>query len=355
MLIMGINLDSVRNFLFTPLAFFWEKIYQIRRGFYNYGIIGRQNFDVPVVSVGNLTFGGTGKTPFTIWISQFLSESQKRPLVLMRGYKGAFEHGVGVIAGGDSFRFNPSDYGDEALLIARRLKKGAVIVGKNRTKNLEMYFDEIRPDVVLLDDGYQHLKFFRNLNIVLFDATMPLSRYQVAPKGYMREGLKALVDAHAVVISRSDQVHESKIDSLKKFLIPYLKTNTPFAQIRYTPIGVYDGNYKKIYEVSELKGQKVLAVAGLASPHAFFNLLESLGADIVKRKVYPDHYYFNAKDINEILLEASAQGALVVTSEKDMVKIRRISTDVRIVYLEVVVEFMDGENELKDLIKKVMR
>ena len=176
----------IKRVLFSPLSFVWENFYRLRRSFYEYGFMKKSYFKVPVISVGNLTFGGTGKTPFIIWLTEFFNRESLVPAVLTRGYKGSLENKSGVIKSGQTFRSNPVDYGDEPLLISRRMKNGAVIVGKKRSDNLRKYFGEVNPDVILLDDGFQHLELYRSYNIILFDASMPLEQYKIAPIRYLR-------------------------------------------------------------------------------------------------------------------------------------------------------------------------
>ena len=166
-----------------PISYTWEKIYQIRRFAYKTEIIKSHEFEVPVISIGNLTFGGTGKTPFTMWISRFFNDLDKKVVILTRGYKGKLEHKSGIIRSSNKFGHNPFEYGDEPLLMARRLDKTSIIVGKRRADNLKYYFNKERPDIVLLDDGHQHLKIKRSLNIVLFDCLIPMKSYKVAPLG----------------------------------------------------------------------------------------------------------------------------------------------------------------------------
>ncbi len=344
---------SKKSFLF-PFSLLWEWVYIIRRSFYKYGLFSRHYFKVPIISVGNVTFGGTGKTPFTIWLTQTFSESKKNCVVLTRGYKGNLEHSSGLIMGEEAFKSDPKDFGDEPLLIARRLQHGAVVVGKKRSHNLQYYFNKLKPDVVLLDDGFQHLKLFQDFSIVLFDALLPLDQYKVAPLGYLREGLSALADADAVVISRADQVDQKKLQDLRDFISVYTRPNLPWAEIKYAATGIYNTHFKKMYEMKELKGRKIIAVAAIASPESFFRSLESYGAELVERVVFPDHYYFTAHDVNELLVRAASEGAILVTSEKDMVKIRRISLDARILFIDINVEFLKGEEELKDKIKNIL-
>ncbi len=344
----------IKKLLLFPLSYLWESIYRARRAFYEYGILRRSYFKVPVLSVGNLTFGGTGKTPFIIWLTDFFSKQSLTPVVLTRGYKGSLEKGRGVIKSGQTFRSNPVEYGDEPLLISRSMKSGAVIVGKRRSANLRKYFADILPDVILLDDGFQHLELYRGFNIVLFDASLPIERYEVAPLGYLREGLTALKDADAIVISRCDQVSRKQVASLISFLSPHFHPSTPIAKIRYIPIGVFNSYYKKVMDIEELEGRKIIAVAAIASPESFFQLLESLGAQVIEKASFPDHHFFSPEDINELLIKAAYHDAIIMTSEKDMVKLRRISQDSRINSLNIVLDFIDGEDALTSAIKNAI-
>ncbi|MBL7664900.1 MAG: tetraacyldisaccharide 4'-kinase [Bacteriovoracaceae bacterium] len=348
-------LEIFKFALLSPLSFLWEQVYRIRRNLYEYGVLKRAYFKVPVISVGNITFGGTGKTPFIIWLTEYFHREAMTAAVLTRGYKGNLENNSGVIKSGQTFRSNPVDYGDEPLLISRRMKSGAVIVGKKRSQNLKRYFSEINPDVVLLDDGFQHLELYRSFNILLFDATLPIKQYQVAPRGYLREGLTALKDADAIVLSRCDQVSPNRIKELTDFIAPYHHPDIPMVKIRYIPTGLYNTYYKKIFEIEDIKGLKVIAVAAIASPESFYQLLESLGAEVLDKVSFPDHHFFTPEDINELLIKASKHDAVVVTSEKDMVKMRRIGQDSRLMCLNVLVEFLDGEAALTTEMRKILK
>ena len=340
---------------FVPLSFAWEWVYRIRRSFYEYGVFKKVTFKVPVISVGNLSFGGTGKTPTIIWLADWLIEKGLTPVVLTRGYKGQLEHSSGLLKSGQKFRLNPFDYGDEPLMISNKMKKGAVIVGKKRAQNLMKYFSEVHPDVVLLDDGFQHLQIYRSFNIVLFDATMPLQLYKVAPLGYLREGMSALKDADALIISRSDMVTTEKLNKLIETLSEHFHHRPPVALTRYQPVGVFDVHDKYIYSIHDLKGLKAIAVTAIASPDSFYRYLESFGVEITEKVSFPDHYFFTPEDVNELLIKASQQSAIILCSEKDMVKMKRVSLDARILFTKVKVEFVSGEQELLTALSKVLR
>ncbi len=340
--------------LLTPLSFLWDGIYRLRRFLYNYNFIKVESFQVPIISVGNLTFGGTGKTPFTIWLSEYINSKNKKVMILSRGYKGNLENSSGILRSGKKLGFNPFEYGDEALLLVRRLKNAVVVVGKKRRENLEFYFDKETPDVVVLDDGHQHLKLKRDLNIVLFDALMPLDRYKVAPRGYMREGFSALKDADLVVIGRANQAEREKVLALQDIIKSYTPPHINFALMDYTPSGFFNSSYEQILSLEEIQGKKVYCLAGIASPESFFNLVESLGADVIDNIVYPDHHFFKVEEINQILEQAIAHDAYVITTEKDIVKIRRIIDDPRLLYLEISVDFVAGQEETLKTIDKVI-
>lgn len=345
----------VEKVLLKPLSNVWESIYRVRRSMYEYGILKKNYFKVPIISVGNITFGGTGKTPVIIWLVKLCEELGQRPLVLTRGYKGKLEHSSGMIVGGQRFRSNPKEFGDEPLLISRKMKNGAVVVGKKRSENLKKYFHEVEPDVVLLDDGFQHIQLYRSFNIVLFDASLPIERYKTAPMGYLREGLTALKDADAILISRADQVAEEKIESLLELLGNYHRRDIPIAKFKYVPDKVYDCLDRSVMEINDLTNKKVIALTAIASPESFYRLLDSYGANIVEKVSYPDHYFFTLDDINELLFKCTQHNAIIISSEKDIVKIRRVTQDSRIHYININVSFMSGEEQLTSEIKRILQ
>ncbi len=350
-----INLKSLlKGGVFAPFSFAWDWVYRVRRSFYEYGVFKKRVFKVPVISVGNLSFGGTGKTPTIIWLAEWVISQNLTPVVLTRGYKGQLEHSSGLLKSGQKFRLNPFDYGDEPLMISNKMSRGAVIVGKKRADNLIKYFSEVRPDVVLLDDGFQHLQIYRSFNIVLFDATMPLNLYKVAPLGYLREGLSALKDADAIVISRADMVTEEKIAKLLTTISEHFHHKPILALTRYEPLGVFDVHDKYILSISELKGLRAIAVTAIASPDSFYKYLDNFGVDITEKVSFSDHYFFTPEDVNELLIKASQQSAIILCSEKDMVKMKRVSLDSRILFTKVKVEFINGEKELRTQLCKVL-
>ncbi len=344
------QIPLLKKIILSPPSWLWSFIYYTRRICYDYGILKQSSFSVPIISVGNLTFGGTGKTPFTLWLSQYLHSKNKRVMILMRGYKGKLERSSGLLHAGQVINPDPIDYGDEALLLARRLEDATIVVGKKRSENLSFYFPKVEPDVVLLDDGHQHIKIKRKMNIVLFDALMPFSRYNVAPLGYMREGFQALKDADLVVIGRADMASALRIQKLKDLILPHLPNGIQFAEFGYRPNGFYNSSNVRVLTLDQIRNRKVICMAGIANPLSFYKLIEDLGAEILVTESFPDHHFFKLDEINALLSYAKSEDALIVTTEKDIVRLKKIINDDSIVFLEVELYFLNGEKETKELI-----
>ena len=342
--------NFARSFL-APFSWLWESVYRLRRFSYDYGILKRHKFQVPIISVGNLTFGGTGKTPITLWIGEYFNRRNLKVMILMRGYKGKLENSSGIIRSGKKIGFNPFLFGDEALLFARGLSNVSVVVGKNRSANLEYYFESERPDIVLLDDGHQHLKLKRNLNIVLFDSLLPLSQYKVAPAGYLREGMGALKDADLVILTRADQAVPSQKEELKNLLTPFLDPHVKMIEACYVPQGLANAINGDVLPSGHLVGKACYLIAGIASPESFVRMVEAVGARVVGSTFFPDHHFYTTEEVGNIMREAASHDAIVVTTEKDIVKLKRIVDEDRLYYLQIGVDFIEGERHLVDLLE----
>ena len=336
------------------LSFLWTVAHRLRRLLYHSGALSRNTFHVPIISVGNLTFGGTGKTPFTLWLSNHFAEQSKRTMILTRGYKGDLEHGSGVLRSGQLLGNRPVNYGDEALLLARRSKRASVVVGKDRASNLERHFHKEEPDVVILDDGHQHLQLARNLNIVLFDMLTPLASYRVAPLGYMREDFSALQDADIVILNKTDQVEPAKINALKAMLAPHMRSGTPVAETRYKPTAVVGVATRARTPCREMAGKRVVCVAGIASPKSFFLMVRDLGCEIVETFPFPDHHHFSKEEFAPVIELAAKRNAVVLITEKDMVSLRRFAGDADIRYLEVEMDFLKGRKAVAALVDEAL-
>ena len=352
--ILKLVLNFILALILAPLAFLMDVVCRFRRFAYTYGLFKVHFFQVPIISVGNLVMGGTGKTPFTLWLSNYMNSLGKKALILSRGYKGNMEHGRIFLRSGTTFAFDPSVYGDEPFMLAKEMSEGTVVVGKNRTLNLRFFFEKENPDVVILDDGHQHLKLGRRMNIVLFDALMPHSKYKVFPLGYMRENLSALRDTDIIIVGRSDQAGKKRVEELLDLLNPYRKKGSVLAQMIYQPLGFFDKNNNLLLKTKAIEGEKVICIAGIASPLSFFFLVESLGARIEKKISFPDHHYYTDKELRPIVDEAKKKKVRIIVTQKDMVKMRSLLKKDEVLYLKIEVEFISGEREIKEKLEKIL-
>lgn len=349
-------LNSLKKVLliFAPaISGLWIFIYRLRRFLYDVDVFKRNEFKVPIISVGNLTLGGTGKTPFTLWLGNYLDSKQKKVMVLTRGYKGKLENSSGIIHTGKIIGNNPYDYGDEALVLCRGMKNASIVVGKRRSENLKFYFEKERPDIVLLDDGHQHLKVQRNLNIVLFDSLLAIERYKAPPLGYLREGLTALKDADLIVFGRADLAEQEQKESLKKLVSRYTKKGTPFASFYYAPKCIKDINYQETMKIEELDSRNVICISAVASPKSFHELIKSQKANLIDTYEFPDHHYYTQEDLEPIYEKAKEHNAIIMTTEKDIVKLRRVSESNLIYYVEISIKFLEGERDVCRLVDEV--
>ena len=347
-------MNKVLSKIFTPLSFSWEMLYRFRRFAYNYGIFQQLEVKVPIISVGNITFGGTGKTPFTLWLANYLYSKNKKTMILTRGYKGDLENNRGILRSGVKLGFNAVEYGDEALLLAKNLKESSVVIGKHRSDNLEYYFETEKPDVVILDDGHQHLQLGRKLNFVLFDALLPLKKYKVAPLGYLREGANALKDADVIILGHCDQAKRKDIEDLKTWILKYADSKVPLCEIFYKPKAFFNTSFIEKYDIDQIKGKNAICVAGIASPISFFSQIKSLGCNVIKNISFPDHHYYSVNELQTLIEIAEKKDALLITTEKDIVKIRRLVESDKIVYLAIDIGFISGEEVLNKKIAEAI-
>ncbi len=339
--------------LLLPFALLWEGIHSFRRFAYRIEMFPSRKFKVPVISVGNLSFGGTNKTPFTLFLSNLLKKEHKRVAILMRGYKGNLENKGGLLNKSNNEK-KVCDFGDEAILLLKANPNLDIIVGKKRAQNLEKFYNKINSDVVLLDDGFQHLGIRRDLDIVLLDSTMALSKYRPFPAGYLREGFGALSDADIIVYTRCDQVDSEKLTALKSLISPFLKHGVIEVETALAPLAIFNNKGQVEFDLNALAGKKVFAFCGIANPETFFTSLEKLGAIVEKKFIYKDHHFFSDKELAGMLKEGESKDTIFLTTEKDFVRISDAFKNDRIFYLGVQINVLRGFEELEKKIKSLL-
>jgi tetraacyldisaccharide 4'-kinase len=294
----------------------------------------RTRLAVPVISVGNLTFGGTGKTPTVIALARDLVQIGRKPAVLTRGYKRVGDEQVVVI--GPDPRQSAAEVGDEPLEMARRLPGVPVVVDADRARG-GAEAQRLGADVVLLDDGFQHLPLERDLDLVLIDAGDPWGGDRLPPLGRLREPVAALERADAVLITKAPADWRPVVAEIERVVDRIAPSLQVFiSRVRLSRVHV-PGEGWMGPEV--LVGRKIVAFAALGRPESFAATLEASGAKISDTRWFADHHAYSDDEIAEIRDWASAASAVPVTTAKDAVK---IPSDSGAWVIEIVVEPVEG-------------
>jgi tetraacyldisaccharide 4'-kinase len=286
-----------------------------------YGSLCQKKLTCRVISVGNITLGGTGKTPAVIEIAGLLRDRGKHPVVVSRGYGRVNESQISVVSDGEQADCDTAVNGDEPVLIASRLPGVPVVVGSDRYRASLLALERFRVDVIILDDGFQHLRLRRDMDIVLIDAADPFGTGKLFPAGILREPLTALKRAHAVVITRVEAVRDISglMNQLSKI------TRAKIYSSSHVPKELVNVMTGETRPLSSLKGLHVVAFSGIARPASFRFLLEQMGAQIRNFAGYPDHYVYQKTDLADIYQRAAdAKADMILTTDKDGVRLRRL-------------------------------
>ena len=290
----------------SPIGGLYGLTMAARNAAYDRGRLRAHRLAVPVICVGNLSVGGTGKTPMVIWLCRYLERLGRRPGILSRGYKAQGEDN------------------DETRLLREALPETPVVVDADRVRGGRRAMEKAGCDVLVLDDGFQHRRLARDLDIVLVDATRPFTMDVVLPAGRLRERPTGLRRAGAVVLTRTDLAGETATTVLEA-AVRNLTPRAVVAWSRHEPAALL-GAYGEEYPLDWLKGRAVLAFCGLGNPQAFVGTLEGLGVQVVGRRDFPDHHHYSPGDLAALTEQASRQGAQgLVTTEKDWVKLRDLA------------------------------
>jgi tetraacyldisaccharide 4'-kinase len=304
-----------------------------RNRLFDLGLRKPARVPVPVVSVGNLTLGGTGKTPCVEYVAEFYRDLGLSVAVLSRGY------------GADAGR------NDEAMVLEENLPDVPHLQGADRVGLAQTAVEELESEVLVLDDGFQHRRLARDLDVVLIDATRPLAYEYLFPRGLLREPVSGLKRAGVLVLTRADQVDPEALESQRRWLrerFPAL----PVATAIHAPVALVGVNDSR--DVAELKGRPVGAFCGIGNPEAFRRTLADLGAEVVAFRTFPDHRPYTRADVDDLRVWAATLplGAVVATTQKDLVKLRLTElADHPLWAVRVGMRFTGDENLLREKLR----
>ncbi len=326
------------KFLFVIFSKFYALVIIIRNFLYKLNIIKKHKLPAFVISVGNLTTGGTGKTPVTISLANYISETYgKKVAVVSRGYGGKLSNdNINLISNGEQILSTADQAGDEPYLIAHKTKNVIVLTGKNRVKNAQFAINEYNVDVILLDDGFQHLKIERDLDLLLIDLKKKFGNNKLLPMGPLREPVQSIRRADKVILVNKDDQDFSKDDyKYSSYINKTFDKKVYLCSFKYADI--YNIQTKEPINSSI---ENLYAFSGIAQPEYFFDYLKARGFNLLKELVFTDHYNYKKDEVRIMLEDASELGAgAIITTEKDMVKIlphiKRMSTEVSIYALKL--------------------
>lgn len=355
-------------FSWASLLWMFSRLYggavKLRERLYQENLLRARKLPCTVLSIGNLTAGGTGKTPMAMYLARLVKDSGWEVAVISRGYKGAAEKTVAVVSDGRGNCVGPETAGDEPFLIANRLRDIPVIVGQDRYAAGLRAIKEFDPDVLVLDDAFQHLPLARDINLVLLDYTHPFGNTHLLPRGTLREPVSALLRADAFVLTRCDTVSDA---TGTKQLAPGEKfmREKPVFKARHMPYLLKAGNCEAgvarmpLESVSRcdaaiLKGRKVFAFSGIARNDDFRRTLHEFSCDIKGFLGFPDHHRYSDNDLLRILATVRRSGAdLVMTTEKDYARIHhRITWPIDLMLLGVEISFGNDDNAFNAYIRR---
>ena len=340
-----------KRFLLFPLyliALFYQLLIQLRHTFYKTGVLKSYSLPCRVISVGNITMGGTGKTPTVIYLAQLFKEKGMKTTVLSRGYKGKSAEKVAVVSNGERILLNAQDAGDEPFLLAKALPGVPVIIGSNRVLSGQYAIEHFSPEILLLDDGFQHLKLKREVDILLIDLHYGFGNGHLLPRGILREPLNHLNRAHLFLLTKRTDSHDDKA------IVEKIKSYNPDAQIFFAGYEIKcitTLKEEKEIDHSKLNGKKVLALSGIANPNYFSYLLGQHGMCVTEERRMSDHYCYTPHDAST-LSEYLNRIDFIVTTAKDSVKMdKEVFKKLPILVLEIVLKIPDEEGFKKALFK----
>jgi tetraacyldisaccharide 4'-kinase len=312
----------------------------LRHAAYKWGWFKTRRLARPVVSVGNLTVGGTGKTPLVACVASILLRRGLKPSILTRGYGRNSKAEMIVVAPEAGRRANAQEIGDEAALLARMLPDVPLVVCAERFRGGQAAEQRFPVDVHILDDGFQHLALARNVDLLAMDATQTISDRQLLPAGRQREPLSALRRAQMVVLTRTDSADPQPLQDLVLKVHPAAKV----FRSRTVLTGWTDAWSGEAISIEEIQARKVAAYCGIGNPRAFFADLRRWGFNVIAEDAFPDHHVYTGGEIQRLVENACKHGAAaLLTTQKDAVKFPRDwAAQLPILACEIIAQITDA-------------
>lgn len=313
---------NILNFVFIllrPVGFVYGRLMRLRALLFCRNFLKRTSFEAPVISVGNLAMGGSGKTPVVMYLANLLQKQGYRPAVVSRGYGGRAKNDVNIVSDGTRILLDSKEAGDEPRFIAESLSGTCVVTGTKRAAPCRYALQQLDCSIIILDDGFQHMAVRRDLDLVLFSASALYENMHVFPGGLLREPLSALERASCFVITGCSEENSKKVDQFSH----YLRTKwaeTPLFLSRFEPRCFVDSGGRS-FSLQHITAP-VLAFCGIASPLRFRSSLEQVGVGLAAFRSFKDHMNYTGDTLVMLERQARLCGAkALLTTEKDLVKL----------------------------------
>ncbi len=362
----------------------FRNIVQLRLLMYEKRFFRNRSLGCLVVSIGNLTCGGTGKTPVVEIFARTLSKKGRKVAILSRGYRskdrtfwekiGAMSDAVQeelrrdrsgyndessmvnriinklevpprVVSDGKELLLNSYSAGDEPYMLANNLKNVSVIVDKDRVKSGKYAISKLGVDTLILDDGFQYMNLQSHINIMLVDATNPFDNHHVLPRGLLREPIKNIRRADYIFLTKSNG--SPSLRHLKDFIRKHNR-RAEIIECRHKPLYLEDAYTKDLqYPLADLNGRKIASLSAIANPASFNAFLTENGAELVLKRHYADHHRYSEQEVIDFINDAKEAGAeLILTTEKDAVRLPALPRrDLPMLFLRIQIDIMSGQEE----------
>lgn len=362
-------LDIFANGLLFLLSRLYQQLVLLRLWLYDNRVIRNRAIGCLVISIGNLTCGGTGKTPVVEIFAKTLSRKGRRVAVLSRGYRSRdrsvidkirkkfsskkMEIPPRVVSDGKNLLLNSMTAGDEPYMLASNLDQVVVLVDKDRVKSGLYAIEEFQTDTLILDDGFQYLNLKAHINILLVDSTLPFDNHNVLPRGLLREPIRSIRRADYIFLTKSDG--SPRLRHLKSFIHKH-NHRAEIIECCHRPQYLEDVFKKGVrFPLATLQGKKIASLSAIANPASFNAFLLQNGAELVLKRHFADHHRYRQQEMIDFINDAKAAGAeLILTTEKDAVRMPRLDRcDIPILFLRIEIDILSGRENFDQCISRI--
>ena len=342
-----INNPHYRIFLFPLALFYWGIIFW-RNLFYNIGVFVSRSLPCKVISIGNITTGGTGKTPAVIYFAKLLNNHGKSVAVLSRGYGRSTTGTVVVSTGGKNIE-SWQKVGDEAVLLAEKLPEIPLVVDENRYRGGIYIVKYFNPDVIILDDGFQHRTLDRDLDIALLNSNQSGIAYKLLPYGLLREPWHHLKRADITILTKTNIKRPSRFIHNKLKSLKIVSYNSKIVSSE-----LLIGTKGSIISINAIQNERSIAVSGIGDSRGFELLLEKLGLNVLEHISFNDHHHYGKPDLITIkTMMDKKEAKFVVTTEKDLIKLRTIKHEICEKVFALPIRFSLSKNGQREILNKL--